>query len=231
MRAALSIIIPTLNAEHSLPGCLQTLIPGLEAGVIRELIITDGGSDDATVHIAEEAGADIVAGPASRGGQLQRGAERAQGEWLLFLHADTRLSADWVAAVQGHFGRADAGYFQLRFDAPGLRPRLVAGWANLRARILGLPYGDQGLLIPRNLYIACGGYDDIPLMEDVALAQRLRGQLHPLPATALTRADRYQSEGWIRRGAENLWLLLRYLLGADPKKLAERYQPRNKRGH
>ncbi len=224
MRAPLSIIIPTLNAAASLPEALHALIEGLEADLLREVILSDGGSTDGTQPLGEEAGCLWVQGAAGRGGQLLRGAEAAQGEWLLFLHADTVLSAGWAAAVQAHINSGQgAGYFRLAFDAQGLAPRWVAGWANLRARLFGLPYGDQGLLISRELYDAVGGYADMPLMEDVAMARALRGRLRMLPVVARTSAARYQQAGWLRQGARNLWRLLRYLAGGDPARLRRGY--------
>lgn len=222
MRAKLTVIIPTLNAEATLPACLAALFEGVEAGLIRELLISDGGSGDATAQIADEVGAELVTGAPSRGGQLRRGAAVARGEWLLILHADTRLAPDWSAAVAAAMAAGRPGYFKLRFDAPGLAPRLVAGWANLRARLFGLPYGDQGLLISRRAYEAAGGYPDIPLMEDVALVRKLP-RLTRIEAEALTEAEKYLRDGWLRRGAGNLWRLTRYLLGADPNRLARKY--------
>ncbi len=225
MRAPISIVIPTLNSQEELPACLGALMEGLSAGLIRELIVTDGGSGDQTIGIAKEAGADVVTGPASRGGQLRRGCAAAKGEWLLVLHSDTRLLAGWSAVVSQHLeqGLGRPAYFRLAFRATGLRPACVAGWANLRARLFGLPYGDQGLLIRRTDYDAAGGYPDQPLMEDVALVRRLRG-LKELPVIAQTSATRYQRQGWLRRGGGNLWLLLRYLLGGDPDRLARAYR-------
>ncbi len=227
MRAAVSIIIPTLNAAESLPDCLAALMEGLEAGVIRELVIADGGSRDATLAIGEAAGAVVVEGAASRGGQLRRGADAAQGEWLLFLHDDTQLAPGWSAAVLAHLRDAPdkAGWFGLLFDAPGLAARIVAGWANLRARLLSLPFGDQGLLISRGLYDTVGGFADIPLMEDVVMARALgRKRLLRLPAMARTSARRFAREGWFRRGARNLVLQIRFFAGASPERLAQRYR-------
>lgn len=228
MRAPLSVIIPTLDAEAELPRCLAGLGEGLAAGLIRELVISDGGSVDATAAIAEAAGAVFVAGAPGRGGQLGRGAAAASGPWLLFLHADTELQPGWAEAVLAHISTSPdrAGYFRLGFRAPGLPPRIVAGWANLRSRLFGLPYGDQGLLVPAALYEGAGGFPDIPLMEDVAFARRLGGHLSPLGATAITAAERYLAEGWFRRGARNLLTLIRYLLGADPARLARNYARR-----
>jgi glycosyltransferase involved in cell wall biosynthesis len=198
MRAPVSVVIPTLNAAAALPETLGALGEGLSEGLIRELVISDGGSADGTRAIAEAAGARLVTGAAGRGGQLARGAAAADGPWFLFLHADTRLAPGWAAAALAHVGapEARAGYFRLAFAAEGALPRLVAGWANLRARLFGLPYGDQGLLVPRAVYTRprrlC---PDIPLMEDVALARRLAGRLAPLPATARDRRGALHAAG------------------------------------
>ena len=223
MRAPLSVIIPTLNAGEALPACLTALMEGLEAGLIRELIISDGGSEDATNALAEAWGAEVLTGPASRGGQLRRGCAAAQGTWLLVVHADTVLAPGWSAAVREAMGKPQARWFRLRFDQGGLAAGFVARWANLRSH-LGLPYGDQGLLISRELYNAVGGYPDQPLMEDVALARLLRGRLRALPTVAVTSAAKYAAQGWLRRGGRNLWLLLRYFAGAQPETLARAYR-------
>ena len=174
---------------------------------------------------ARGAGAAVVEGPRGRGGQIRRGIAASGGPWLLVLHADTRLGAGWVDAARLHMETGEAGWFRLRFRAEGAAPRLVERWANLRSR-LGLPYGDQGLLLPRALHDAVGGYDDLPLMEDVAMARRLRGRLRGVPALAHTGAGRYEAGGWARRGARNLWTLARYLAGADPERLARAYARR-----
>jgi hypothetical protein len=176
--------------------------------------------------VAQALGAEIVTGPAGRGGQIARGIEAVRGDFVLVLHADTRLSDGWVAAVVGHIrdhGR-QAGHFRLRFASRGPAPHLVAGWANLRSRLFGLPYGDQGVLIARALLDEIGGYPDLPLMEDVALARRLKGRWRALDAVALTGAGRYERHGWVRQGARNLWRLARYLAGAAPERLARGYR-------
>ena len=223
MRAPISIVIPTLNAQADLPQCLAALTEGLHAGLIRELIVTDGGSGDATRAVAEAAGAVIVTGAPSRGGQLRRGVEAARGEWLLVIHADTVLAPGWTQAVHAALDTGGAWAFRLRFDAKGPWPVLVAGWANLRTRAFGLPYGDQGLLLPMADYAVTGGYPDIPLMEDVALVRAL-GRVRVLDAVAVTSAERYRRQGWLRRGARNLLTLARYLAGADPERLGQGYR-------
>ncbi len=223
MRAPISVIIPTLNAEDSLPKCLAALMEGLDVGLIRELIVSDGGSTDATGATAQAWGADVLHGAPSRGGQLRRGCAAARGDWLLVVHADTLLSPGWSRPVRSQMQTEDAAWFQLAFDAQGLAPRIVAGWANLRSQ-MGLPYGDQGLLMPRPLYEAVGGYPDQPLMEDVAMARALRGRMRGLPATATTSAAKYQHQGWLRRGGRNLWTLARYFGGVSPERLAQSYR-------
>ena len=125
MRAPLSIIIPTLNAETALPGCAASLMEGVNAGLIRELIVSDGWSSDATSRIAAEIGAMVITGAASRGGQIGRGVDAAGGEWLLILHADTQLSPGWSDAVAAHMTAAGSqealpAYFRLAFDHPGI---------------------------------------------------------------------------------------------------------------
>lgn len=223
MPAPLSIVIPTRNAAGALPALLADLVAGLDAGLIAEVIVADAGSVDATGAIAEAAGARVVTAPAGRGRQLRTAIATARGRWLLILHADSRLPGAWADTVAAHLSSETAATFRLRFDAPGVMPRITAGWANLRTRLFGLPYGDQGLLIARSLYDQIGGYADVELMEDVLIALRLRRRLTLLPATITTGADRYQRNGWVRQGARNLGTLALFFLGRDPAALARRY--------
>ena len=225
MTASLSIVVPTLNAELHLPGCLSVLVEGVLGGLVRELIVSDGGSEDQTLQIADNAGALIVRGAASRGAQLRRGADAARGDWLLFLHADTVLDVEWSLAVGEHLRNQNCpAYFPLAFDQSGLFPWTFAGWANLRSQAFGLPYGDQGLLVSRADYDRVGGFPDQPLMEDVAIARALGRPLMALSGRAVTRADRYRRAGWVRRGIRNQWTLIRYFAGADPAALEAAYR-------
>jgi len=228
MPAQLSIVMPTLNAADRLGPVLGALKPGLDIGLIRELVISDGGSSDATEEIAEEVGATWISGPRGRGGQLLRGAEVARGDWLLFLHSDTVLSENWANEVRQHLNtQSKAGHFRLRFEADEFAPRFVEAWVRLRVRVFGLPYGDQGLLISRELYDRVGGFSDMPLMEDVDLAGRLRGRLVALDAVAMTGADRYLQVGWLRQGSRNLWRLVRFKCGVPVTRLMGDYDPSN----
>jgi hypothetical protein len=152
----------------------------------------------------------------------------AKGDWLMFLHADTLLQMGWSHQVLAHIGGGEgrAGFFRLRFQDGGVAGRIVAGWANLRSRLFGLPYGDQGLVVSRRLYDDVGGYAAIALMEDVAMARALKRRLVALDAVAQTSAARYRREGWVLRGARNWLLLVRYFMGADPARLAQAYDRR-----
>lgn len=225
MRAPLSVVIPTLEAADRIGPCLAALGEGLE--LVREVILADGGSEDAIGAVAEASGARLIQAPCGRGSQLAAGAAAATAEWLLFLHADSVLEPGWPDPVRRFLRHDDrAGWFSLRFDATGTAPRLVAGWANLRARA-GLPYGDQGLLIPVRLYRRVGGFPTVPLMEDVALARTLgRQRLAPVGHGVVTSAERYRREGWLRRGARNLTTLALYGAGVPPDRLVARYRGR-----
>lgn len=227
MRAPISVVIPTLNAEAALTLCLQGLYEGVQAGIIREVIVVDAGSDDGTVTLADDAGAVIMKARASRGLQLREGCAAARGEWILALHADSLLQEGWAQVAQDHMKNiSTAGFFKLRFGGGGAMAAVVAGWANFRASVLGLPFGDQGLLISRSLYDKMGGFPDIPLMEDVAMARVLGRHKVALDCQITTSSDKYREQGWIRRGARNLSLQLRYFAGASPEKLAQSYRGR-----
>lgn len=192
-------------------------------GLIGEVIFADGGSSDNTQEIAIETGATFLSTPKGRGAQQATAALAAKGRWLLFLHADSNLPEGWPAVIFEHLSKSDAAAFQLKFDAKGIPPRFTAWFANTRTRLLGLPYGDQGLLIPAKLYQRIGGHPNIPLMEDVAIARALKGRIELLPATLTTSAEKYQKNGWIRQGIRNLFTLLRYRLGTSPERLARSY--------
>lgn len=226
MRAPLSIVIPTLNAAEELPATADTLLAGAMTGLVRELVISDGGSTDATLKVARALGAVVITGDPGRGGQLARGVAAAQCDWVLLLHADTQLGEGWDAAVFAHIANHpdQAAWFRLRFRAKGFGPWIVAGGANLRSRFLGLPYGDQGLLVSRKVLESVGGVPELALMEDVALARALRGRLRGLDCDAMTSAVRYQRDGWVHRTLGNLGTLARYFLGASPDALKKRYE-------
>ena len=213
----LSAVIPTLNAESALGACLKRL-EGAD-----EIIVVDGGSRDSTVAIAEEAGARVIFAPKGRGVQLKAGGEAARGDWLVFLHADTLLGPGWRGAVEAQMARPfRPACFRLRLDDPAWQARLIERGVALRVKLLGLPYGDQGLLVSRQLYSNVGGYRPLPLMEDVDLARRI-GRVRMLAPEALTSADRWRRDGWFRRSARNLACLSMYMAGVAPERIARFY--------
>lgn len=227
---SISVIIPTLNAEAHLPACFDYLAKGALEGVIREVIIADGGSTDATLELAEAVGAVIVDHEKGRGAQLRAGAKIARGEWLLFLHADTGFSEGWLEEVRRFIQREPetAGVFGLTFDASGFAPALVAGGAMVRTRMFKAPYGDQGLLISRTRYDDIGGFRDMPLFEDVDIIHRLRVRygrkaITVLNANAITSPIRYQREGYANRVVRNFICIMMYIAGRPPEKIVDFY--------
>jgi rSAM/selenodomain-associated transferase 2 len=220
-RLSLSVVIPALNAAATLPACLDSL------GQVDELILVDGGSADTTVRIAESAGARVVIAPKGRGIQLRAGGEAARCDWLLFLHADTRLPPDWQSHAQRHLRQhpAKPACFRLRLDDPAWQARVIERGVSLRTRMLSLPYGDQGLLLPAELYRRVGGYQAMPLMEDVDLVTRLP-RVRQLEADALTSAARWRRDGWARRSGRNLLCLGLYRAGVTPERVARVYEGR-----
>lgn len=225
------MVIPALNAEAGLPATLAALAPAALSGLIREVIVVDGGSTDATCAMAEAAGARVLAAPPGRGSQIKAGADAARGDWLLFLHADTALDAGWPdeAGAFMRAGKARAAVFTLAFNARGLGPAIVSAGAMLRTRLFASPYGDQGLLIARTLYDAAGGYRALPLMEDVDLIDRLRRKggrraIAVLKARAVTSASRYERDGYAKRVLKNACCLVMHRFGVAPEKIAAFYR-------
>ena len=226
----ISVVMPTLNAAPHLRASFDALVAASLTGLVKEVIVVDGGSSDNTLKIADGFGARIATASPGRGGQLRKGVEAARGDWLLFLHGDTVLAPGWEeeAAAFVRDPRERAGVFTLQFDAEGLAPKIVASGAMLRTRILKLPYGDQGLLISRAVYDSVGGFADLPLMEDVEFIRRLikakgRGALHVFKASAMTSAERYERNGYVRQVWSNAGCLMRYFLGRSPASIAKEY--------
>lgn len=229
----LSVVIPTYNAARHLPAVLDALGRAETDGLIREVIVADGGSADRSVEIARGYGARIVRADRGRGTQLAAGAEAARGEWLFFLHADTIPGHGWVDAFRSFMAdpanRDRAAVLRFALDdprAPARRLESIVAW---RARALGLPYGDQGLLVSAALYRRLGGYRRIPIMEDVAIVRRLgRRRLVFLDTPALTSAERYRGGGWIVRPLRNLSCLGLYFMGLPPRLIARLYAARER---
>ena len=213
-------MIPALNAGPQLGSCLAA-VAGAD-----QIVVVDGGSSDNTRQVARQAGARVIAAPRGRGTQLRAGAEAAVGDWLLFVHADTRFEPGWRDCVARHISEkpGSAACFTLALDHHAWQARLIERAVAARVRLLALPYGDQGLLIPRGLYDSIGGFRALPLMEDVDLVERIgRKRLVRLDATALTSVDKWQRDGWLRRSARNLACVALYRLGVSADHIARLY--------
>lgn len=220
--ADLSVIIPTLNAAGTLAATLAS-IPAHAA----EVIVVDGDSADCTREVARRCGAIVLTAPAGRGRQLAAGVAAARGSWLLLLHADTRLTPGWTEAIGPHrmAGPGRAGYFRFALDSSARRARWLERVVAWRCRLFALPYGDQGLLIHRDLLADVGGIRPLPLMEDVDLVRRLGSKrLVRLPATAVTSAAKWERDGWSRRSARNLVCLMLYFVGLAPRRIVRIYR-------
>lgn len=218
-----SVVIPTLNAAAGL-GCAISAV----ADNVSEVIVADGGSADSTVETANDLGAQVIATEKGRGVQLAAAAAGATSDWLLFLHADTRLQASWQEPVAAFIAEdrnsQRAAYFRFRLDDSSPNAKRLERLVAWRCRRFGLPYGDQALLIRRDFYEKLGGFKPIPLMEDVDFVRRIgRGNLVMLEADAVTSAARYKRDGYWRRSARNLFLLGLYTLGVSPRWLVRVY--------
>ena len=229
----ISVIIPTLNAAKGLAPTLAALVPAAADGLVREVIISDGGSSDQTLEIADAMGCRIIRGSRGRGQQLIAGALEARGPWLLFLHADTALSSGFEREVSAFMEQVDmsgeekAAAFAFALDSFAWQARFLEMMVALRCVVFRLPYGDQGLLIRQSHYRRLGGYRPFPLLEDVDLVRRIGARdLKILRASALTSANRFEKDGYFRRSLRNLLLLFQYLRGRSPDAIAASYERR-----
>ena len=240
----LTVIIPALNEERILRACLDS-VKRLDP---LEIIVVDGGSADRTAKIAEEAGAVVIQSPKGRGIQMNKGASLARGEILLFLHADTiisnkvsslchpeldsgseemlkRIQHDKTEIVDKYIG----GFFRLKFDDDSLSTRLVEFFANLRARLFSLPYGDQAIFIKKEIFEKLGGFREYPFLEDIDFAIRIKkyGKLKYIPLKVVASARRLKkgfSFSPILISFRNVFIALLFLFGLSPFRLIKLYK-------
>lgn len=208
----ITAIIPALNAAATLPATLAAL------GPVEQLIVVDGGSTDGTTG--------TMTAQRGRGSQLAAGIAAACQDWLLLLHADTRLAPGWRQEAEDHMRRAPdkAAYFRFALDSADPRARRLEQMVSWRCRILSLPYGDQALLIHKDTLRTAGGLRPLPLMEDIDLIRRLgRRRLVGLSSAAVTSAAKWERDGWYRRSARNLFCLSLWYLGVPPARIARIY--------
>lgn len=227
----LGVVIPALDEADTLPRLLDDLA---RMRIGHRILVVDGGSGDGTVAAARAGGAEVMRSRAGRARQMNAGAAFLTTRWLLFLHADSRLDASALDSIALHVGRdaPQAGYFRLAIAHADSYYRMIEVGQRVRERLSGLVYGDQGLLVRRDVFDTIGGYPDQPIMEDVILCRRLRdeGRLTRLPGTVTTSSRRYEEEGRARALIRNVSTIVRFLAGTEPAVLAAGYRIRRTPG-
>jgi rSAM/selenodomain-associated transferase 2 len=220
----LSIIVPALNEAGGIGAALGRLQPWRPDV---EVIVVDGGSDDATVQIARPLADQVLVSERGRARQMNAGAAKAQGDALLFLHADTALPDDAIKLVELGLGATDRAWGRFDVTIAGTRPLLaaVSTLMNARSRISGIATGDQAIFVRRAAFDAVGGFPDIPLMEDIEISRRLKAISPPLciRSRAMTSARRWERDGVLRTILLMWRLRFAYAMGVSPARLARRY--------
>lgn len=227
----LSVIIPTLNEAHHIQATLATV----PRSPTVEVIVVDGGSQDGTVAIAQRLGATVLTHPPGRAAQMNAGAALARGCTLLFLHADTRLPAGAIAAIEQHLAQPQvvAGAFELAIEGELAGLRLVEWGVRRRSHWLQLPYGDQGLFLKAATFHQVGGFPEQAIMEDFELVHRLKrlGTVAIAPLAVVTSDRRWRRLGIVRTTLLNQVMVMAYRMGISPQRLAQWYRrtPRAKK--
>ena len=221
---SISIITPVLNEEQQIVPLLGSLA---ESEGDFEHIFVDGGSTDQTCVRLHQYPIRLLCSPPGRGLQQNMGARAACGDILLFLHCDTRLPDNFAALIRETLnipGRV-AGAFSLAIDHPGRPYRLVEKGANIRSRLLNLPYGDQALFMKKSVFDQINGFPDHPILEEITLLRRLRrlGSIGIVAAPATTSARRWQQLGIVQTTLINQILLAGFFMGISPQRLARLY--------
>jgi len=216
-------VIPALNEAETIGLALAST----QSSDGIECIVVDGGSQDETPEIAQSSGTQVLHSPPGRARQMNAGARAAQGEFLVFLHADTRLPVGFADHVRRILRTPDvaAGAFQLKIAGPSPRLRLIEAVANWRSRYLNMPYGDQAIFLRTKLFHQAGGFPELPIMEDFQLVRQMRhrGRIVVAPAAVLTSRRRWEKVGPLRVTLINQVVILGFLLGVDPARLAGWY--------
>lgn len=217
--------MPVLNEAQGLHATLS----GLSLTDREELIIVDGGSTDATLQIAREFTSLIFSSEKGRARQMNFGAEKAAGDVFLFLHADCSLPEKGFDIVRRTVrdSAVAAGAFNIRIDHPGLSFRVIESAANLRSRVTGIAYGDQGIFMRRETFRSMGGFALIPLMEDIEIGRRLRkiGKIAFLGHPIRVSPRRWLKEGLVYTTLRDWGIALSYtLLRRPPDELARYYK-------
>jgi rSAM/selenodomain-associated transferase 2 len=226
--ARVSIVVPALDEAEGIERTLRPLQALRGRGA--EVIVVDGGSRDATRALAAPLADRVLEAPRGRAAQMNAGAAASRAEVLVFLHADTLLPEGALDAIESAFADAHRawGRFDVRIEGASPVLTLVAAAMNLRSRATGIATGDQAIFVRRAAFEAAGGFPAIPLMEDVALCTALKRISRPacLRERVATSGRRWERQGVLRTIALMWRLRLAYALGADPSRLARRYDVR-----
>ena len=220
----ISIIIPTLNESNNLPLLLSDLS---EINNISEILIIDSTSTDKTKDIALINGTRFYKiNKNNRGLQLNYGAEKAKGEWLLFIHADSRLKFNWSRKVMD-ISKTDSNfiyYFNFKVNNKSFTYRFLEFFVNLRCFLFKTPYGDQGLLISKENFQKQGGYKTIPLMEDFDFISRInKKNLRSLKTPILTSSRKWDEINFVRQSLKNWYLRRLFLSGCSIDRIYKKY--------
>lgn len=223
-KALISVIIPTLNEAGTLGQTLECV----HGADVSEIIVADGGSQDATREIAAKTDATVLGISGGRAAQMNAGAAAANGRLLLFLHADTLPPSGYADLIRAAMDRPStvAGAFRFRTDGAGTAMRIVEWATNLRSCVLQWPYSDQGLFIEKRVFDEVGGFASLPIMEDFELVRRLRrrGTVVTLSDAAVTSARRWQQLGVVRTTIINQIMILGFLGGVPLHRLKRLYR-------
>mgnify|MGYP001943225314 FL=1 len=225
----LTIVIPVLNEAEEIYPCLRRLQALRKQGV--QVIVVDGGSDDETIAVATPLADQVISSAKGRARQMNAGAALADRDWLLFLHADTRLPVNLpdIMVVWG-FTPSVWGFFGITVRGASPMLRVVQWFMNRRSFSTSISTGDQCQFVKRKVFEQLGGFADIPLMEDIELSKRLKRQSRPLyvSAKAETSGRKWQRDG-LWPTILLMWRLrLAYFFGASPQALEQRYYPPEK---
>ena len=223
----ISIVIPTLDEEACIAASLARLQPLRSAGA--EVIVADGGSRDATRVLAQPLADRVVETARGRAAQMNAGAKASRGDALLFLHADTELPPAAIEAVAAALRSRAWGRFDVTISGAAPMLSVVAYFMNARSRLTGIATGDQAIFATRAAFEAAGGFPAIALMEDVAISKALKRISAPacLREKVVTSGRRWERHGVLRTIVLMWRLRLAYALGADPARLASRYDRRS----